>query len=246
MVKMHKVTKIIGFVDEKILTIVNEVEHLLGQDDSGHGMDHIYRVLQLAFRLSEKEDCDPYILTYLSLLHDVDDAKLFGETNAHDLPNARHLMNLVKLDTQMQKKIIEGIYTIGFQKRIRGIVPQSIEAKLVSDADMLDALGSHGILRTYDYGKSRNRVFFDPTCFPSNDLQKGTHPTVNHFFEKLLRLNQMMQTQAGKKEAVHRTEIMILFLKHYFEEESEEVWLLYLNDFLHNLSIQENLVDKSE
>lgn len=211
--------------------VYDEVSQYLGKDESGHGMDHIERVFLLAFQLAKEEVIDRDVLGLIALLHDVDDAKLFGEEAAKELRQAKIIMQTCRIKADRQAQVLAEIRRIGFKKRMRGIIPISIEAKLVSDADMLDALGAHGILRTYDYGKSQNHIFFDRDCFPSNDPLYPTEPSINHFFEKLLRLEGLMLTEKGKKEAAHRSRVMRLFLKSYFAEEGATDWLSYLAQF---------------
>lgn len=214
--------------------VYKEVEKLLASDNSGHGMNHINRVVKLACVFADNESANKDIVTLIALLHDVDDYKLFGETN---LANAKEIMIKCNIDDNTKEIILKAISTIGYSKRISGITPESIEAKVVSDADMCDALGATGILRTYAYSKEHNRPFFDKDTFPNlnltvDDYKKGSASGVNHIFEKILRLPKMMLTKSGRKEAIKRQKIVVDFLFNLFEEEDALKWRTFLINYI--------------
>lgn len=86
---------------------------------------------------------------------------------------------------------------------------------------MCDAIGAHGILRIYDYGKSKNRPFFDKDIFPMENITADNYKTsgttsVNHIFEKILKLKNLMLTESGKEIAKFREGVIIVFLNNYF------------------------------
>ena len=214
--------------------VYKEVEKLLASDNSGHGMNHINRVVKLASVFADSEGANKDIVALIALLHDVDDYKLFGETN---LSNAKEIMIKCNIDDNTKEIILKAISTIGYSKRISGITPESIEAKVVSDADMCDALGASGILRTYAYSKAHNRPFFDENTFPNlnltvDDYKNGSASGVNHIFEKILRLPKMMLTKSGKNVSLYREKIVIEFLFNLFEEENTLEWKTYLIDYI--------------
>ena len=223
---------------EKIEKIKKEVYNLLNNDDSGHGMDHINRVLKLSLKFAEKENADKYIVALIALLHDVDDYKLFGEENAKNLPNARYIMKSVDIPDEIQNKVLSSLECIGYSKSLKGIRPTTIEGKIVSDADMCDAMGVNGIIRTNKYSKKNGKPFFDRNIFPVEDItderykRKCSDSSVCHMFEKLLKLKGLMMTESGRMEAEERHQIMIDILYHLFDEENAPEWREYLDDFL--------------
>ena len=223
---------------EKIEKIKKEVFNLLNNDDSGHGMDHINRVLKLSLKFAENEDADKYIVALIALLHDVDDYKLFGEENAKNLPNARYIMKSVDITDEMQNKVLSSLECIGYSKSLKGIRPTTIEGKIVSDADMCDAMGVNGILRTNKYSTKNGKPFFDRNIFPVEDItderykRKCSDSSVCHMFEKLLKLKGLMMTESGRMEAEERHQIMIDILYHLFDEENAPEWRDYLDAFL--------------
>lgn len=218
--------------------VKERVFELLGNDTTGHGIDHIKRVVRISLMFADKEGADENIVTLISLLHDVDDYKLFGITNAEELINARRIMSECNIEKEIQEKVCNSIKCIGYSKRLKGIVPTTIEGCIVADADMCDALGASGIIRTLEYGKSHGRVFFDPSVVPIDDIGaedyigRNADTGVCHMFEKILRLNDMMLTSAGRDEASRRYRLNIDFLYQLFYEEDCPEWSRYLDNYL--------------
>jgi len=150
--------------------IKEQVYNLLNQDNSGHGMDHIDRVLRLSLTFADKEKANITVVSLIALLHDVDDYKLFGMDNAENLTNAKSFMNKAKVDEEIQKQVLSEIKCIGYSKLLKGFRPKTIEGKIVSDADMCDALGANGILRVYTYSMKNGKPFFDKNIFPIENI----------------------------------------------------------------------------
>lgn len=215
----------------------NEVCKLLDTDNSGHGMDHIDRVVKIANKIGKNEECDLELVTLIALLHDVDDHKLFGIENAKNLTNTKMILEKLNIDSDKKEKILDGVRCIGYSKRLQGLSPKSIEGKIVSDADMCDAMGAIGILRSYKYNIKINCPFFDRNNHPIKDMDantyinKNTGTVVNHMFEKLLKLKDLMLTSEGKKEALKRHKFMVDFLRQYFDEEEAYDWIKYLKEY---------------
>ncbi len=214
------------------------VSALLGDDCSGHGMEHIDRVLELSLRFAEKENGNKEVVALIALLHDVDDHKLFGMDNALNLTNARDSMSDCNIDDDIQRQVCLALNSIGYSKRLKGCVPTSIEGKIVSDADMCDGLGANGILRTYAYNIKKGKPFFDRNVFPIEDMtsekymKKCPDSSVCHIFEKILKLKDLMLTKSGMEEAKSRHQIVVDFLYHLFEEENAPEWIEYTNKYL--------------
>lgn len=146
--------------------VKKQVYELLDKDNSGHGMDHINRVLNLSLKFAEKEKADKDIVALIALLHDVDDYKLFGSENAENLTNAKNIMNNANVSSDIQNQVLNSLKCIGYSNLLRGFRPTTIEGMIVSDADMCDALGVNGVLRTYKYSMKNGKPFFDKNVFP--------------------------------------------------------------------------------
>lgn len=214
------------------------VSDLMSGDNSGHGMEHVNRVVELAMKFAKEERCNEDIVFLSALLHDVDDYKLFGTKNQAELTNTNKILNDIGAKENIKNAVLDIVGKIGYTKRLKGLTPSSIEGKIVSDADMCDAIGANGILRTFQYSIKYGKPFFDKNVLPrnivtaENQIKKVADTCVCHMFEKLLKLYGLMLTDAGKKEAKQRHEFMILFLRQLFGEESASNWQKYLDDFL--------------
>ena len=221
-----------------IPAVYQDVKELLGNDMSGHGMDHVDRVLKLATEFAENEGADREIITLAALLHDVDDYKIFGEEHAEKLLNANNILDKYNVSVSTRNKVLNIIHSMGYSKYIEGVRPDTLEGMIVSDADMCDAIGAIGILRTHAYALSKGDVFFDknlhpqdgPTSTSGYKAAKKSH-SVQHFFDKLLKIPSLLMTYAGKAEGKKREAIMIQFLREIFTEECADEWLAYLDAF---------------
>lgn len=218
--------------------IKKQVYELLQSDNSGHGIEHINRVLDLSIRFAKEENANIEIVSLIALLHDVDDYKLFGEDNAKNLSNTRLFMKNANVSEDVQRIVIENIENFGYSNRLKGLSPITLEGKIVNDADMCDCVGVNGILRTFTYSLKKNRPFFDKDKFPVEDIDfnqytnKGSYSSVCHIFEKILKLKKLMLTEAGKNEIEKRHQITIDILYHLFEEENTPEWKEYLDNYL--------------
>lgn len=218
--------------------IKKEVTKLLETDKSGHGMDHINRVVVTSTAFAQKENANLELALAIAYLHDVDDYKLVGIDNASNYTNTKMILSKTNFTDEEKEIIIDGVKTIGYSKRLEGLIPSSIEAKIVSDADMIEAMGVIGILRTYQYSLKNNRPLFDENTFPREDIdantykQKQSSTVINHVFEKLLKLKDLMLTKSGQDEALIRHEFMIDFLDEYFNEINNYEWKDYLKRYL--------------
>lgn len=216
------------------------VAEIMAGDNSGHGMEHINRVLTLAMRFAETEECNKTLVALGALLHDVDDYKLFGNKNQANLTNTNIILEKIGADAHTKNAVLDIVANIGFSKRLKGKCPSTIEGKIVSDADMCDALGASGILRAFHYSTCHNQVFFDKNIWPMQtfDINKYTSECaigINHMFDKILKLKDLILTKAGKIEATKRHNFVVDFLRQYFEEEHAKEWLEYLDNYLTNL-----------
>lgn len=217
--------------------VVEQVSELLGKDKSGHGMDHVNRVLNLSLKFSEAENANKEIVALTSLLHDVDDYKLFGVENAKNLTNAKMILEKSESPEDIQVQVIDAIKGVGYSKRLKGIIPETLESMIVSDADMCDVIGASGIIRICMYQLEHGKPFFDEKIFPDEDITVEKYKIcddsgVCHIFEKVLRLKYLMLTESGKKEALLREKFTIDFLYHFFEENNVFEWITYLDNFL--------------
>ncbi len=208
-------------------------------DDGGHGIDHCLRVVELALKFAEYEGANQEIVELAAMLHDVDDYKIFGEKQAEELTNARKIMGELAIEKTIQDQVLEIINTMGYSKYLAGIRPQTLEGQIVSDADMCDAIGIRGIIRIIEFGVIHHKPFFDKNTPPktaetdSKIYRKMTNQhTMQHFFDKILKINDILMTEPGKQEGEKRHQVVVEFLRQLFEEENADDWLEYLEDFI--------------
>ncbi len=199
--------------------IIEKVQALFAPDHSGHDFFHTERVYRTAMGIAEHYSCNCEIVALAALLHDVDDPKLFS---TKDYSNARKIMAEAGIDGETAREVIAIISKMSF-RGTGAQVPESLEGKIVQDADRLDAIGAIGIARAFAYGGNHNRKMHDPAQRPNTGMdedtyrsQKGT--TINHFYEKLLLLKDLMNTEYAKTMAENRTQIMEAFLAEFMDE----------------------------
>ena len=186
---------------------------------SGHDWFHTLRVFKNATRIAEAEGADLVTVQLAALLHDVDDRKLSPETY-EDKANAREFLSENNFDAGRIEGICRIIGEISFAENC---VPSTLEGKCVQDADRLDAIGAIGIARAFAYGGNHNRLMYHPDVKPNLNMSKEEYvnsksTTLNHFYEKLFLLADMMNTDAAKAIAREREEYMRGFLAEFMDE----------------------------
>jgi uncharacterized protein len=205
---------------EIISSTIEFVKKHFQDEGSGHDWWHIYRVRKLALTLAETVGGDLFIIEMASLLHDLDDWKLKGNGS---LSLAEEWLGQINVNKNDCGRILEIIYQVSFRGANVETPATTVEAKIVQDADRLDAIGAVGIARAFSYGGSRNRLIFDPDSKPVmhesfDDYKKSNTATINHFYEKLLLLKDRMQTVKGRELAEMRHIFMLKFLDQFFSE----------------------------
>ena len=207
-------------LDESVFTnAIDYITELFKGESSGHDLYHSIRVHNNAAAIQRKEGGDLSIIRLAALLHDCDDRKLFHTV---DNANARRFMNEHDIDADTQERICHIIFQISFKGK-DSVVPDSLEGKIVQDADRLDALGAIGIGRAFAYGGKAGRMMHIPDEEHKKDMSEDEYfsnegTTINHFYEKLLLLKDMMNTPTAKQIAESRHKYMEGFLKEFYDE----------------------------
>ena len=198
---------------------VSFADGLFAGDSGGHDIHHTLRVHALARTICSKEGGDMDVVRMSALLHDVDDRNLFG---GEGMPNARSFMRGEGLPADFIEEVCLNISQVSF-KGTDSTVPDTLEGRIVQDADRLDAIGAVGIGRAFAYGGSRGRDMHIPGEGPNLGMgaeeyhsNKGT--TINHFHEKLLLLKDMMNTPTARSMAESRHRYMEGFLEEFLSE----------------------------
>lgn len=201
---------------------IKYAKEIFANDYSGHDYFHTIRVYRLAMKIAEAEKADMQIVQLAALLHDVDDRKLSPETHEKK-ENAVKFLKSNGLDETIIAQICKIIDDVSFTGT-DSVVPDTIEGKCVQDADRLDAMGAIGIARTFAYGGSKGRNIYDPDVKPLIAISKEEYhqnrcqTSINHFYEKLLLLKDMMNTETAREIAEHRQIVMEEYLAEFAAE----------------------------
>lgn len=199
------------------------VKNKLMGEGSGHDWWHVFRVWKTAIAIAKQEKSDLFIVELGALLHDVADWKFHG---GDDLAGGRVAQQWLE-SLGVEKATIDHVCAIVNSVSFKGAgVPtptKTIEAAIVQDADRLDAIGAIGIARAFAYGGHKGRELYNPAIKPEEhasfeQYKKNTGTTINHFYEKLLLLKNLMNTATAKNMAEKRHSFMEKYLDAFFEE----------------------------
>lgn len=196
----------------------------LKNETSGHDWWHIHRVRNLTLEMAAGEPSRPdaFICEMAALLHDVPDEKLNPTPEAGKKRLEKWLEHL-PLDTQTKEAISFIVLNLSYKGGTNAVKLKTIEGQLVQDADRLDAIGAIGIARTMAYTGAHGRLIHDPSKTPRANMtyeeyRSGNDTAIMHFYEKLFKLKNMMNTQTGKEMALKRHQFMEDYLKEFYLE----------------------------
>ncbi len=204
-----------------ITNITSWAKEKLQSVDAGHDWWHIKRTLTNAKKLHQTEGGDWHVIELAVLLHDVPDPKFFDEEKM--LVEVEQKMESEGVSLSKCEHVMQIIKHLSFSKQWSGKAFDSLEFRIVQDADRLDAIGAIGIARAFSYGGHKGRDFYDPEVpvqkyANAEAYRKSDAPTINHFYEKLLLLKDLMKTDSGKTMAQQRHDYMEGFLKQFYSE----------------------------
>ncbi|GLT27297.1 hypothetical protein SLA2020_023050 [Shorea laevis] len=205
------------------------VKRTMKGNDASHDAWHVWRVRDLALSLAREEGLSSNsdsmeIVELAALLHDIGDYKYVRDPSEEKIVEG--LLKEEGIEESKKMKILGIIKGMGFKDELAGLSNNELypEFGVVQDADRLDAIGAVGIARCFTFGGSRNSLLHDPAIHPRTDLSKELYmkkeeqTTMNHFHEKLLKLKDLMKTEAGQRRAESRHKFMEDFLKEFYEE----------------------------
>lgn len=198
-------------------------KNLLGLEGGGHDFWHVDRVRKTALKIAKEEKANLFIVELAVLLHDVGDYKVIGK-DEDDYTIAQNWLIKQKVDQVVVDEVMYIIENMSFRHSFnKKKFKFSKEFAVVQDADRLDGIGAIGIARAFAYGGKKGRLLYNPLQNPrliknSSGYSKGAHSTIDHFYEKLLLLKNLMNTKTGKKIATSRHEFMEEFLERFYNE----------------------------
>ena len=188
--------------------------------DPAHDFSHILRVYKNARIIGQEEGADMQVLILAALLHDVGSGKkqpLNGESVGQGKRAVEAFLESIGLEEETREKVL---YAVDVHRFSKGIVPVTLEARILQDADWLDALGAIGIARVFLTGGTLGREL----CHPDDPFCRAREPddtkwNLDHFYKKLLKLQSGMHTESGKMLAAARTSV----LRRYLQDLEKEI-----------------------
>lgn len=208
-------------------TLINRtiqyVKETLENAEGGHDWWHIYRVWKMAHTIAAFENADMLVVELAALLHDIADSKFHNGDETIGPKTARAFLEKENVDRATIEHVVHIIQNISFKGGTTQRAFSSLELDIVQDADRLDAIGAIGIARAFNYGGFKNRKIHDPNIQPvlqrtREDYKNNTAPTINHFYEKLFLLKDLMNTKTGKQIALKRHQFMENYIETFYQE----------------------------
>ncbi|MGL5979005.1 MAG: HD domain-containing protein [Erysipelotrichaceae bacterium] len=192
----------------------------LADDATGHDYYHIERVHRLAKYIAQQEGGDAFVVEMAALLHDWEDWKHCKDCKRS---KTKKYLKSLELEKPTRKHILSIIETMSFQGGLVDSSQATIEGQIVQDCDRLDALGAIGIARAFAYGGAKSHLLYDPFLLVQEaktleELQHRKQHTIHHFYEKLLKLNDLLYTESAKKIAVRRHRYLQTYLDEFYHE----------------------------
>lgn len=204
----------------KVLELLKKEVKQIMENDPAHDFEHIMRVYKNAQKICKKEKANEKLVLTATLLHDiVSYPKSDKRSKLSSIHSAKKSKQILKKYDFSNEEIIIISNAIRDHSFSQNKVPATLEGKILQDADRLDAIGAIGIARVFATGGSLKRPFYntdDPFCKTRKPDDKTW--TVDHFYEKLLNLESLMNTKSGKMEAKKRTKILKNYLKQLKQE----------------------------
>jgi len=205
---------------EQINRTESFVREVLEGEGSGHDWWHIHRVRNNALNIAKKYEVDIFTIELAALLHDIADHKFHNGDETIGLRKAQEWLKSIDVSEDIIQNVLEIMSQMSYSS---GQIPNTLEGKIVQDADRIDAIGAIGIARTFAYGGFKKREIYNPNITPVKEqtleaYKKNTDPTLNHFYDKLLKLKDMMNTEEAKSIAEKRHKYMEGFLAQFYAE----------------------------
>lgn len=199
------------------------VKNVCKDDTTGHDWWHIQRVLNNSKLINEKENADEFVITMIALMHDLYDHKFYNGNIEEKL-----VETLKELDVYnyIPKNDIENIIyscaNLGYSANFTNKKELSKEGQIVQDADRLDGIGAIGVARTFAWGGKKQCPIYDPDhneLVDADEYQKsGSRTSISHFYDKLLKVKDQMNTDSARAIAEERHKYLENFLQEFLDE----------------------------
>ena len=219
-------------MDENI-NIINKIQRFVKEqtiaEESGHDWWHINRVYNNALLINRGEKADELIISTIALFHDLYDYKVFNGNQRDKLIETFKKLSIYdKFSNESLENILFSCENMSYSKNIENKIQLSKEGKIVQDADRLDAIGAIGIARTFAYGGKAKRPIYNPELKrkeieTEQEYKEQKGDSIGHFYDKLLKLKNLFNTETAKKVALTRHIYMEKFLEEFYKEWNGEL-----------------------
>ena len=208
---------------ELIEHVTAYVRDKLSSEGTGHDWWHVERVRRLALQLGKEEGADLSIVELAALTHDLGDPKLYGGDYSAVPRACREVLLAHGASQDLADKVAAVVNEVSFKGPKANTKASNLEAAVVQDADRLDAIGAIGIGRSFAFGGKRSRPMHDPAQKPNLNLTTEEYSqrlgtTINHFYEKILLVKDLLNTKTAKRLAQHRHKFVETFLNEFLNE----------------------------
>ncbi len=194
---------------------VEEARTYYSGAESAHDFDHVLRVLVLAERLAREENADLEIVRIAALLHDISRSEedLHPGSDHAEMAafRSREILLARNMDPARVEKIVHAIATHRFRTKA---VPQTLEAKILSDADKLDSIGAIGVARAFAVSGALNQRLWSGgphETAATRDQRNSNHSAVAEFAVKLSHVPDRIFTPSARRLADERHAYMADF-----------------------------------
>lgn len=209
-------------MDQIIDHAISFVKKQLQGAEAGHDWFHVERVWKLSQKIAAKEGGNLPVIELAALLHDIADPKFHNGDEHLALEISEDFLKQENISKEITENVLYIIRNISFKNK-KVLDNPSLELQIVQDADRLDAIGAIGIARAFNFGGYKNNVIYDPDIPPQlnmskEEYKKSNGTTINHFYEKLLLLKDLLNTGTARKMAAERHRFMLSFLDEFYRE----------------------------
>lgn len=204
--------------------VIKFMEKSLSVDTTGHGIDHALRVRNMAMRIWEEEGGNKKIIETAAIAHNIIDSSLFDNVDVQRR-KLKEFLEKSNYEEEEIDQILDLVDLLNYNNDYIN-VPLTIEGKILQDAERIDAMGALGIARTFTAGGAKHKKFYkngnstpvDEVSLISYTNGRSDNTTINYFYDHLLKLKDLMNTETGAKIAAGRHQVMLNFLIEFYQE----------------------------